>query len=410
MRKWMLALAAVAGVVFVGLTIALEIQVSGGNAAGPTATRARADLAFGTAVDRRVPAAKLVDASGKPTSLRRFRGKWVVIAPAMTLCTQVCPMTTAALMRLQRLMAAAGAGRHFAAVELTVDPWRDSPHRLRAYRRMTGADFPMLTGSVGTVRRLWRFFGVNFERTPQGKPPARDWLTGKPERFDVEHTDGAFIIDPSGHERLAISGMPAVGGRIEPALKQLLNTEGRENLRHPEPGWSAVAMAKELEKLMGLEGGNGAAAGGAAKEGAAAGRVGSTGSGLRAEASLEEGLEAVRGRPAVVNVWASWCPPCREEMPLLATAERRFGSRIAFLGADLEDNAESARGFLHRVGVDYPSYPADTSEVTGLLGPAQGTPLTFYLDGAGEVVDEHVGAYRSAAELDADLLRHSSPG
>ncbi len=410
MRKWMLALAAVAGVVFVGLAIALEIQVSGGSAAGPAATRAPADLAFGTAVDRRVPPARLLDASGRPTTLRSFRGKWVVIAPAMTLCTQVCPMTTAALTRLRRLMAAAGAGERFAAVELTVDPWRDTPRRLRAYRRMTGADFPMLTGSVAAVRRLWRFFGVNFERVPQGRPPARDWLTGKPERFDVEHTDGAFVIDPSGHERLAISGMPAVGGRIEPALAKLLNAEGKENLHHPTPGWSAVAMARQLEGMMGLKGAGGAAPGGGAKGGAAGGRTGSSGSGLRAEASLEEGLEAVRGRPALVNVWASWCPPCREETPLLAAAEKRFGSRVAFLGADLEDNDESARGFLRRVGADYPSYPADAGAVTGLLGPVQGTPLTFYLDAQGEVVGEHVGAYRSAAELDADLLRHASPG
>jgi thiol-disulfide isomerase/thioredoxin len=111
----------------------------------------------------------------------------------------------------------------------------------------------------------------------------------------------------------------------------------------------------------------------------------------------------------VVNVWASWCPPCREELPLFASAERRLGQRIAFLGADLEDSAGSARSLLGRVGIDYPSYPADAAEVGDLLGPVQGTPVTFFLGQGGEVVDEHIGAYRSAAELDADLLRHASP-
>jgi thiol-disulfide isomerase/thioredoxin len=221
-------------------------------------------------------------------------------------------------------------------------------------------------------------------------------MTGKPERFDVEHTDGAFVVDPSGHERLAIPGMAAVGGQVAAPLKKLLDEEGRENLHDPTPGWSAVTLARRLQKMMGRS----------PHAPAPAGRVvSSPGNGLKTGESLAEALEALRGRPALINVWASWCPPCREELPLLAAAERRFGRRIAFIGADLEDDEGSARGFLHRAGSDYPSFPVNAGEVADLLGPARGTPLTFILDGAGEVVDEHIGAYGSAAELDAELLR-----
>jgi len=430
-----LAVAAVAGVVFVGLSIALRVQLVGSGGAKlamvpprqeparqdmgiavPIDQRpARPDLGIGVPVDRRPPAVHLLDARGRPTTLRSFRGRWVVVAPSITLCHEVCPLTTAALLRLRRLMAAAGAGRRFVAVEVTVDPWRDTPRRLRAYRRMTGADFPLLTGSVGSVRQLMDFFGVNFEPVPAERPPARDWLTGKPERFDVEHTDGAFVIDPSGTERLAVPGMPAVGGRIEAPLADLLDEAGKKNLRHPTPGWSAVTLARRLQRMMGLgDVGAPATAAGGARPGSgdlvADERGPQPGSGgLVAEESLGQGLEGARGRPAVVNVWASWCPPCREELPLFASAERRFGQRIAFLGADLEDSDGSARSLLGRVGIDYPSYPTDAAEVGELLGPVQGTPVTFFLGSAGEVVDEHIGAYRSAAELDADLLRPSSP-
>jgi thiol-disulfide isomerase/thioredoxin len=313
----------------------------------------------------------------------------------MTLCHEVCPLTTAALLRLRRLMAAAGAGHRFVAVEVTVDPWRDTPRRLRAYRRMTGADFPLLTGSVGSVRRLMDFLGVDFERIPADDPPARDWMTGNPERFDVEHTDGAFVIDPSGTERLAVPGMPAVGGRIEAPLAGLLDEEGKGNLHHPTPGWSAVALARRLQRMMG-------------PRRAIARSAPPGGPGLRADQTLDQALGAVHGRPAVVNVWASWCPPCREELPLFAAAESRFAGRIAFLGADLEDDAGSARALLDRLEIEYPSYPADATEVGGLLAPVQGTPVTFFLGPAGSVVDEHIGAYRSAAELDADVIRHAS--
>jgi cytochrome oxidase Cu insertion factor (SCO1/SenC/PrrC family)/thiol-disulfide isomerase/thioredoxin len=373
-----LAVAAVTGIVFVGLSVALRVQlVDGGE--GATVAPARQDLGIGVPVDRRPPAVHLIDARGRPTTLRSFRGRWVVVAPSMTRCHEVCPLTTAALLRLRRLMSAAGAGRRFVAVEVTVDPWRDTPRRLRAYRRLTGADFPLLTGSVGSVRRLMDFLRIRFERVGD----------------DVEHTDGAFVLDPRGTERLAVAGMPAVGGRIAAPLAGLLDEEGKKNLRHPTPGWSAVALARRLQRMMGL--------------GGAGARSTPGGGGLRDDQDLGQALDAARGRPAVVNVWASWCPPCREELPLFASAERRFGQRIAFLGADLEDSAGSARSLLGRVGIDYPSYPADAAEVGDLLGPVQGTPVTFFLGQGGEVVDEHIGAYRSAAELDADLLRHASP-
>src|SRR5712691_8586284 len=59
-------------------------------------------------------------------------------------------------------------------------------------------------------------------------------------------------------------------------------------------------------------------------------------------------LGALAGRPAFIDVWASWCVPCREEAPVLARLWRAYGSKVQFLGIDLEDTRGDARAFARR--------------------------------------------------------------
>jgi len=99
----------------------------------------------------------------------------------------------------------------------------------------------MLTGTQAAIHRLWSFFGVYYHRVPQGKPADVDWLTGRPESFDVQHTDAVFIIDPAGQERILDEGMPSVSGQLSPALRRVLNDQGRQNLVHPQFAWDGPA-------------------------------------------------------------------------------------------------------------------------------------------------------------------------
>src|SRR6201996_5767525 len=107
------------------------------------ATGVPAPFAIGTELSRprRVPGFHLLGANGKATSLAALRGKWVVLAPSMTLCREVCPMTTGALEELKATLHRDGIGKQVDVVETSVDGWRDSPARLRAYKREFGADF-----------------------------------------------------------------------------------------------------------------------------------------------------------------------------------------------------------------------------------------------------------------------------
>ena len=101
-------------------------------------------------------------------------------------------------------------------------------------------------------------------------------------------------------------------------------------------------------------------------------------------------LTELKGTPVVVNVWASWCGPCREEAPLLASAHRRLGDRVQFLGVDILDEREAARAFMQEYGWTYPSVfdlPGAIRDGLGLLGQ----PVTLFYDASGALTDTWIG-------------------
>jgi cytochrome c biogenesis protein CcmG/thiol:disulfide interchange protein DsbE len=400
--------------------IAVSVVAAVRHSKPPAAGSVPAPLAAGTELPRprEVPAFKLVDADGKPMSLSSWRGRWVILAPSMTLCHEVCPMTTAVLNEVQADVRRAGLGRQVVVATATVDPWRDSPSRLRAYARYSGAGFTMLTGSQSEIRRLWNFFGVQYYRVPQGKPADIDWLTNRPETFDVQHTDALFLLDPAGQERIADDGMPKVDGRLPAALARLLNDQGRQNLAHPQFSWSPADVVDDLYYLMNrnipasqapkVTAPTPAAAHAelASSPGALTALHDQAAQLLGSDAALRQRLRELRGYPVVINAWASWCPPCRAEFPLLADASARLGRKVAFVGVNINDQPGNARSFLAAHPVSYPSYTGSTSSLSW-LAQIEGMPTTIYLTPRGTVRGVHTGGYQTEGTLLDDIQRYA---
>jgi protein SCO1/2 len=199
--------------------------------------------------------ARLVDSAGRPFTIGSLRGKVVVISDLLTLCQETCPLDTANLVAAARRVEAAGLGSQVEFLSITVDPHRDTPARLTAYRRLylpAPPDWRTVTGSPTALNTLWNRLGVFRKRVPEDGPPPRDWLTGKPLTYDVTHSDQVFFLDSRGHQRFILDGTPHVarGAPIPPKIRAFLSATGRSNVAHP--GLGAWTLGQELDVLAWL--------------------------------------------------------------------------------------------------------------------------------------------------------------
>ena len=113
-------------------------------------------------------------------------------------------------------------------------------------------------------------------------------------------------------------------------------------------------------------------------------------------------LSELRGRPVIVNFWASWCGPCVEEFPLLReAAARHAGEGLAVVGIVYDDRSEAARDFMARHGATWPAAMDPGGRVAqayGILGP----PETFFIGRDGTIVARQIGQF-SSESLDAKV-------
>ena len=117
-------------------------------------------------------------------------------------------------------------------------------------------------------------------------------------------------------------------------------------------------------------------------------------------------LADYRGQVVFLNFWASWCPPCREEVPLLKRFQRKLGDRGTVLGVTYKDDPKASRDFADDFGINYPSLRDSKLE----LAPQYGTralPETFVIDGRGRLVAVARGQV-SQEFLDNALARATS--
>lgn len=121
--------------------------------------------------------------------------------------------------------------------------------------------------------------------------------------------------------------------------------------------------------------------------------------------AFEQRIAALKGYPVVVNVWASWCGPCRFEFPTLQKASATYGKKVAFFGVNSQDSNAGAETFLEEAPLPYPSYTDGNQEIAHAIGAGTGLPDTAFYASNGSLCYLKQGPYTEHAELAADIQR-----
>ncbi len=126
--------------------------------------------------------------------------------------------------------------------------------------------------------------------------------------------------------------------------------------------------------------------------------------------ALDARLAALRGYPVVINKWASWCVPCKQELGAFQRASAEYGRRVAFIGLDSADTSRGdATAFLRSVPVSYPSYYDKSGQLGEQITDSPFTPVTVFIARNGHRFPRQ-GQYPSLAKLERDIQRYALDG
>jgi cytochrome oxidase Cu insertion factor (SCO1/SenC/PrrC family) len=300
-----------------------------------------------------MPNYELTDQTGQPFDPVTTAGKDLVIAAFNTSCHETCPLYAALFFEIEQHLPAG-----VALVEVTTDPTTDTSATLGAYAHKIGAPWTFVTGSADAVTSFWKQFGVQI-------------VSG-----DV-HVSTLALVDRHGYVRLVYRGVPGVGAGMPPDLITGMSAQGLHELASGGDGWGASDVLQALVTIAGpLKPPNDA--GGQAPAFTLTGTDG-----------RQVSIATLAGKPAVINFWASYCPPCRAEMPLL---QKLVGQRsgVQLVLVDEGDSSQAARSFLASVGLDQAAL-LDSDLSMGHAYGAIAFPTTVFVRANGTIAARHIG-------------------
>ena len=300
-----------------------------------------------------MPNYELTDQEGQPVDPVTTAGKDLVIAAFNTSCHETCPLYAALYFEIEQHLPAG-----VLLVEVTTDPSTDTVATLSAYAQKIGAPWTFATGSADALAAFWKPFGVQ--------------LAGG----DV-HTSTLALVDRHGYVRLVYRGVPGVGAGMPLGLITSLSPAGLHELASGGDGWGAPDVLQALSTIAGPQP-TPPAASGTAPAFTLSGTDGK-----------QVTLASLAGKPAVINFWASYCPPCRAEMPLL---QRLVGQRsgIQLVLVDEGDSNQAARSFLGSLGINQPAL-LDSDLSVGRAYGAIALPTTVFVRSDGTIAARHIG-------------------
>ena len=115
-------------------------------------------------------------------------------------------------------------------------------------------------------------------------------------------------------------------------------------------------------------------------------------------------LGALRG-PMVVNVWGSWCGPCKDEMPIFVDFYSKYKEKVSLIGISVEEaDVQDARDFVKLYGMSWPNLNDPDGSTRGTLG--MGVPITLFIDAQGKVAYKKIGVVTTIEELERDTKKY----
>ena len=223
------------------LTLALSLGlVSTAAGAAQPAPRSSLGVVTNVTIPSSVWNMQFTDSHGRPHTLASLTGTTLIV-PFLTLCPDVCPFTTGNAIQTARILQSHHSA-NVRVIEITVDPQRDTIKRLAKYRKLVGLNsgdvaISLWRASNRDTAKMMKFFGMTTEKMSVDDVH-RDWMTGKPIGYELDHSDGFYVITSQGKLRY-VSGLSAKFiGQLTTAMKRYLNSAGLATLAKPSPGWT----------------------------------------------------------------------------------------------------------------------------------------------------------------------------
>jgi cytochrome oxidase Cu insertion factor (SCO1/SenC/PrrC family) len=278
----------------------------------------------------------LSDQNSRPLRLSSLRGKLVILTFFYTHCPDTCPLTAE---KLRTIMQAMGPeSKQLTVVAVSTDPTHDTAALAKRFLLQHGLpSWHFALGTYAQLRKVWKSYYV------YAVSPSQEGKLGP------THTAGMYLINKKGLEQEYLADTtPSM--QIENDIHIALKDNMWVSSLPTAPTVGALAPNFTLSTLT----------------------------------SSQVSLRRLRGKPVLVNFWATWCVPCRSEMPMLERTYRKYGGRISVLGVDEQEEAGAVEGFIRSYHVTYP-IALDQSANVSYLYQLNGTPTSFLIDRRGVV-------------------------
>lgn len=300
-----------------------------------------------------MPSFSLIDQFGRPFTNADIVGHDVLVAAFHTSCRETCPIVTGLFLQLRKRLPPS-----VMLVEATVTPSQDTPDVLRAYAGRVGASWTFVTGDPVSLAAFWAPFHVGLDTSDS-------------------HISTIALIDSHGYIRTYFLGAPDVGATLPVELDSQLDAQGRHLLTNHGNGWGEAQIVDALQAIGGL------ATPSSSSQGPATAFTLETLDGKRVS------LSDFNGRPVLINFWATYCAPCRREMPLIERVAAQH-PRLVVLLIDERDDRHAASSFVAQLRVTSTVLYDGDGKVGDAYG-ISGLPTTIFVRPDGTVEGRYIG-------------------